>query len=309
MLHSPPNWCRVAGCAQRPGQSRHSTQQYRPVQPPSKSRGRAVASVPARSVEQADPVLLDLRPAAALPRLLVGLVCVGPRPGSWVRVGPGSRACGGSGVTQGSALVCRASASILGGRRDTGQRRDQVRHLPPGARFGASPTADGRGGAAILPSRGTVHEKGEALPTQRKNRASDPTGPREPSPDAHPAPRSRPFRDPPPREAEPAQPQVGSEPGKRSRRTRGSRAGAAAGRWRSKQRTRTTRRSRRSAPAGREDPYSPGASSSARWRAGTWARSSSWVRQEKPSARTTAPSPIARSAGMSCSSATATDVS
>jgi hypothetical protein len=128
--------------------------------------------------------------------------------------------------------------------------RDSVSYLPLSGGFGGRPTAQGAGRARILPSRGPCHEKGESLPARRKNRASPhvPTGPREPSPVAHPAPRSRPSRRPARREGEEAQPQDGSgrgsaaagrrgaepaqpqdeEPSQRSRRTR-SRASAAAG--------------------------------------------------------------------------------
>jgi hypothetical protein len=100
-------------------------------------------------------------------------------------------------------------------------------------------------------------------PTQNLASPQHPARPRTQT-GAHPAPRSRPLRSPPPREGKATHPQDDDEPKQRSRRTRGSRASAAAGQEEAEpaqpqdekkpsQRSRRTRGSRASAAAGQEE--------------------------------------------------------
>ncbi len=99
------------------------------------------------------------RRAGALPRLALGVVSEGPRPGGWRARWVGHSGCGPR-RTQGSAFV-RGTPRLLRLLRDpvtnaeaSGLERTKEESWVP----------LGVGWAALLPSRGTVHEKGEALP-------------------------------------------------------------------------------------------------------------------------------------------------
>ncbi len=150
----------------------------------------------------------------------------GPRPGGWV--GRWSEVSGRglrSGWTHDAAIVRRrVKASAL----DTGSRH-QRRSVRPRAHEGRTLGALGVGRAALLPSRGTVHEKGASLPllprsavdlppVQRSEGGRSTDGPRrflrptratarEPEPPPLPAARSRPLRSAGRVEAAPTQPQ------------------------------------------------------------------------------------------------------
>ena len=217
------------------------------------------AALPAVAATLPVRCLRGSRRAGALPRLALGVVSEGPRPGGWRARWVGHSGCGPR-RTQGSAFV-RGTPRLLRLLRDpvtnaeaSGLKRAKEESWVP----------LGVGWAALLPSRGTCHEKGEALPPLtpsavdpppvqrsaggrptadgdsvadpplrgRERRFFRPTRAtaREPEPPPLPAARSRPFRSAGRVEAAPAQPYPSSKPHRRSRRATRSRTDAAAGR-------------------------------------------------------------------------------
>ncbi len=117
------------------------------------------AALPAVAATLPVRCLRGSRRAGALPRLALGVVSEGPRPGGWRARWVGHSGCGPR-RTQGSAFV-RGTPRLLRLLRDpvtnaeaSGLKRAKEESWVP----------LGVGWAALLPSRGTVHEKGEALP-------------------------------------------------------------------------------------------------------------------------------------------------
>jgi hypothetical protein len=164
----------------------------------------------------------------------------GPRPGGWQQRRVGHSGCGSRG-TQGSAFV-RETPRLLRFLRDPVTNAEAF-DLRRAKEESWVPFASGW--AALLPSRGTVHEKGEALtrltppavdmpPVERseggrstdgtqKRRSLSPSrvqpAARDPRPARSPTARSRPSRNAAPRGAAPTQPHPNEEPHRRSRRS------------------------------------------------------------------------------------------
>ncbi len=186
--------------------------------------------------------------AGALSRLALGVVSERASTGRLAgSVGLGTRAAGRVGP--------KDLRSCAGGSRMLRLPRDPVTNAEA---FKSQRTKEeswvhwGVGWAALLPSRGTVHEKGEALPpltrsavdlppVQRSEGGRSTDGPRrflrptratarEPEPPPLPAARSRPSRRPGRVEAAPTQPHLESKPPQRSHTRERSHTDSPAGR-------------------------------------------------------------------------------